>query len=111
MNLHDLISTRREEIIERARSKVASRAAPLATSHELAHGVPLFLGQLGDVLKQEYARSPVDGTEMGMSATRHGGDLLREGFSIAQVVHDYGDVCQAITELALELRLLIGTED
>ena len=25
------------------------------------------------------------------------------GFTVSQVVHDYGDVCQAITELAVEL--------
>jgi hypothetical protein len=28
---------------------------------------------------------------------------LRQGFTVSQVVHDYGDVCQAITELAVEL--------
>jgi signal transduction histidine kinase len=33
------------------------------------------------------------------------------GFSIAQVVHDYGDVCQAVTELALEQDVPIGTDD
>jgi hypothetical protein len=37
--------------------------------------------------------------------------LLKQGFSIAQVVHGYGDVCQAVTELALERGLPIGTED
>ena len=111
VSLHDFISTHREEIVNRARAKVASRAAPLATTHELTHGVPLFLTQLGDVLKQEAAHSAPDGSEMGMTATQHGGDLLEQGFSIAQVVHDYGDVCQAITELALDLRLPIGTED
>jgi hypothetical protein len=37
--------------------------------------------------------------------------LLKQGFSIAQVVYDYGDLCQAITELALELRVPIATED
>src|SRR4029077_20300046 len=31
--------------------------------------------------------------------------------SIAQVVHDYGDLCQAITELAMDLRVPIATED
>jgi hypothetical protein len=36
------------------------------------------------------------------SAARHGRDLLKSGFTIEQVVHDYGDVCQAITELAEE---------
>jgi hypothetical protein len=39
---------------------------------------------------------------MRADATRHGGEMLRQGFTIAQVVHDYGDICQAITELAVE---------
>ena len=38
------------------------------------------------------------------SAARHGGTLLRKGFTVAQVVHDYGGVCQAVTELADETR-------
>ncbi len=33
----------------------------------------------------------------------HGRDLLGLGFSIDEVVHDYGDVCQAVTELAVQL--------
>ena len=111
MTLHDLIATHRDEIIDRARAKVASRDAPLATSRELAHGVPLFLTQLGNILRQEAARSAQDGWEMGESATQHGRELLQHGFSIAQVVHDYGDLCQAITELALARRLPIATKD
>ena len=30
---------------------------------------------------------------------------------MSQVVHDYGDVCQSITELAVETNAPIGTED
>ena len=111
LSLHELIVTHRDEIIERARAKVGSREAPLATSRELTHGVPLFLTQLGNILREEAGSVPPDGLEMGKSATQHGSDLLHEGFSIAQVVHDYGDVCQAITELALARHLPITTED
>ena len=32
----------------------------------------------------------------------HGSDLLKQGFTVGQVVHDYGDICQAVTELAHE---------
>ena len=32
----------------------------------------------------------------------HGHDLLSQGCTIAQVVKDYGDVCQSISELAIE---------
>ena len=35
--------------------------------------------------------------EMVSSACLHGSDLLRQGFTVSQVVHDYGDVCQSIT--------------
>jgi hypothetical protein len=38
---------------------------------------------------------------METSAAKHGGELLKMGFSIAQVVRDYGDLCQAVTELAV----------
>jgi signal transduction histidine kinase len=48
---------------------------------------------------------------MGVSAALHGGELLQRGFTVAQVVHDYGDLCQAITELALEYGLPISTQD
>ena len=39
---------------------------------------------------------------MGVTATAHGKDLLTLGYSVDQVVHDYGDLCQAITDLAFE---------
>jgi hypothetical protein len=48
---------------------------------------------------------------MEESATQHGKELLRHDFSIEQVVHDYGDLCQAITELASEQHAPIPTKD
>jgi signal transduction histidine kinase len=42
-------------------------------------------------------------SEIGVSAAAHGGELLRLGFTVEAVVHDYGDLCQAITDLAVEL--------
>jgi len=111
MGLHDFITQYRDELISRTREKVALRASPRATPHELENGIPLFLTQLGTILKLEAAQSAVDGSEMGLSATMHGGELLKQGFSIARVVHGYGDLCQAVTELALDLHFPIGTED
>ncbi len=49
--------------------------------------------------------------EISTSAIEHGHDLLGQGFTVSQVVHDYGDVCQAITELAVELDAPIRTND
>jgi signal transduction histidine kinase len=109
--LRDFITTHRQELIERTRAKVGLRPAPRATTDELTNGVPLFLTQLGNILKEEAAQSQPNGSDMGVSATHHGRDMLRQGFSIAQVVHDYGDLCQAITELALDLGVPIATQD
>ena len=41
-------------------------------------------------------------SEIGESATRHGRELQRHGFTAEEVVHDYGDLCQAISDLAFE---------
>ena len=41
-------------------------------------------------------------SEIGVPAARHGKELLALGFTVDEVVHDYGDLRQAITGLALE---------
>jgi len=105
--LHEFIAVHREEIIRRCRAKVATRSIPPPTEAEIDHGVPVFLDQLGDALRLGHITSPAIGT----SAIQHGHDLLRQGYSVSQVVHDYGDVCQAITELAVEMHAPISTDD
>jgi signal transduction histidine kinase len=105
--LHEFVTVNRDEIISRCRAKVASRSLPPPTAAEIDHGVPLFLGQLVDALRLGLSSSP----EIGRSAILHGHDLLTRGFSVSQVVHDYGDVCQSITELAMEMGAPIGTDD
>jgi signal transduction histidine kinase len=105
--LHEFLASKRDEIIARAKAKVAARAVPRATDAELTHGVPLFLDQLIDTLK----RSTFQSDEMDASATKHGNEMLRLGFTVGQVVHDYGNVCQAVTELAFELNAQIALDE
>jgi signal transduction histidine kinase len=50
-------------------------------------------------------------SEMGAAAALHGRELLQRGFTVDQVVHDYGDLCQAITDLAFELKAPIETDE
>jgi signal transduction histidine kinase len=98
--LHEFLSTNKAAIIARAREKVAARPAPRATEDELANGVPLFLDQLIETLRVSHVSSPA----MADSATAHGSRLLALGFTVAQVVHDYGSLCLAVTELADEMK-------
>jgi signal transduction histidine kinase len=105
--LEEFITLNRDVIIERCRAKVAARSIPAPSEAEINHGVPLFLDQLVAALRSGHsAERAID-----RSAGQHGHDLLLQGFTVSQVVHDYGDVCQTITEMALETNAPIATDD
>jgi signal transduction histidine kinase len=105
--LYEFITLNREEIITRCRAKVATRSIPPPSETEINHGVPLFLDQLVAMLRSGGTST----LEIDRSAGQHGHDLLLKGFTVSQVVHDYGDVCQTVTDLALETNAPISTED
>jgi signal transduction histidine kinase len=110
--LHEFLTLHRDEIIARSRQKVATRMAPRPTEAELEHGVPLFLEQLVDTLQREQETATRKTSDaMARSAQRHGGELKHAGFTVGQVVHGYGDVCQAVTELAVELEIPISADE
>src|SRR5580658_9028585 len=122
--LHEFLTRNRADLINRCRAKVGQRSAPRVTPAELTHGIPLFLDQLIKTLEVEQSTHPmlsrrVSGptgggpipSEMGASAALHGRELLQQGFTVDQVVHDYGDLCQAITDLAFELKAPIATDE
>ena len=105
--LFEFITLNRDEIIRRCRAKVATRSVPTPTAAEIDHGVPLFLDQLVDALREGQSSS----LEISQTALLHGHDLLVQGLTMSQVVHDYGDVCQSVTELAMETGAPISAED
>ncbi|MDB5793647.1 MAG: putative histidine kinase [Noviherbaspirillum sp.] len=115
--MHEFLATNRLELIDRCRAKVALRPARKVTEQQLEHGIPLFLEQLIRTLRMEQTPEPLQSreisgpaggikpflSEIGKTATEHGRELLQMGFTIDQVVHDYGDLCQSIADLAYEL--------
>lgn len=114
--MHAFLLTHRDELVERCKLKVAQRPYRAATAAQLANGVPMVIDQLTRTLAAEENNQPevsiqISGpsggdsmalSEIGVSATAHGKELLNLGYSLDQVVHDYGDLCQAITDLAFE---------
>jgi signal transduction histidine kinase len=109
--LSAFIDFHRDEIIARAKARVAARSSFKRTPLELGNGVPVFLDQLSAALKRARSTPVVDHRELEASASRHGRDLLRQGLTIGQVVHHYGDVCQTVTELAVECAEPISGSD
>jgi signal transduction histidine kinase len=111
--LHDFLRTNRAVLIDQCRARVAGRSHAKTPDDDPARGIPIFLDQLIDILAIEQASEPVGdptrsnvphayGSEIGAMAALHGRDLLERGFTLDQVVRDYGDVCQVVTNLAYE---------
>jgi hypothetical protein len=117
--LHEFLTSNRQILIARCREKVAKRFEPAQSLATIDHGVPLFLQQLAETLRIEqhtpirnFDSEPTPApTEIGRAAALHGAELLRRGFSVDQVVHDYGDVCQCVTALAVEQDVPISTDE
>ncbi len=123
--LHEFLTADRTELIERCRAKVLERSDSTLPVEELEHGISLFLDQLIKTLAIEQTPTPMDSravsgpsgggnldlSEMGTGAAKHGRELMKQGVSIDQVVHDYGDLCQALTDLAFERNAPIAVDE
>lgn len=121
--LHEFLTANRQELIKRCKAKAGARFEPSLSRATIDHGVPLFLQQLSGILREEQKSDerPAESeraaqdihvpTEIGRAAALQGHELLRLGYTLDQVVHGYGDVCQAITSLAVEQTTPISTDE
>jgi hypothetical protein len=118
--LHEFLTTNRQLLISRCRENAAMRLESTETSATIDHGVPLFLQQLVETLREEQdspfragekTQATPAPTDIGRAAALHGAELLRRGLTIDQVVHDYGDVCQCVTALAVEQEIAISSDE
>jgi hypothetical protein len=118
--LHEFITINRTELINRCRHKGAKKYETPANASTAEYGVPLFLDQLVAMLRTEQS-SGIGGvldagdsrpqSEIGRSAALRGAELLRSGYTVDEVVHEYGNICQAVTAMAIEVRTPISTEE
>jgi len=115
--LHEFLTLNHDEVINRCRNIPGRRVTP-NTGVEL--GVPVFLSLLVDVLRIEQetpnrgdkeSDHTLSGKKIRRTAALHGAQLLRSEYSIDQVVHVYGDVCQVVTGLAIEQKTPITTDE
>lgn len=123
--LHEFLTSNRDELVRRCRSKVCERDSPSLTVADLDHGVPLVLEQLVWALRGEEERAaaaPRGGNqrsfgktpaavEVSRTAALHGKELREQGYTAGQVVQDYADIAQAITELAAEHQAPVSVDE
>jgi signal transduction histidine kinase len=108
--LHELITVHRDAIIKRARTRAMTGRVTRSES-EFQSGVRDFLTHLSEILHADATGTRFSPDAMGASAIRHGRNVRALGFTASQVVHDYGDIREAIAEVAIEQRASIRTEE
>ena len=110
--LHEFVFDHRAEILTRCHAKVIARYPSVPLDAEADYGVPVFLDQLITTLQHNRGAAFGRGrSQISRSAVLDGNQMRHQGFTTSQVVHHYGDICQAITELAMATNATISTDD
>jgi signal transduction histidine kinase len=113
--LYKFLVENRDKVIAVTRKKVAGISESKPTSEESEKGLPAFYDHLLYEMKRESKGLPKSADTSAErkhghhSTTRHGMELSRLGYTVSQVVHGYGVLCQAVTEMAGAARIPITT--
>lgn len=110
--LYEFLETNEKTILGRAISKTLGLAEDKPSTKELEKGLPQFYQDLITALKKgpkEKGSAPVSESEkIKISpAASHGKESQRLGYTVSQVVHGYGTLCQSVTEYAQEKKFNI----
>jgi hypothetical protein len=125
--LDEFLLKSKDEILALTEEKTLQLAGDHPNSDQLKHGLPVFYKQVIEIIRHagkpsappskdinaiakaadrgdEPAMAKAAGqpeeAELAISAGQHGIELLRLGYTLSHVVHAYGAMCQAITEVA-----------
>ncbi len=137
--LYNFLLNYEKEILAVSEKKTNELAGVRPDSDQLKNGLPIFYRQLLATLKLVIDNLDVDAVankpamakaarqndeigiveasthpqEVGIAteAGIHGAELLRLGYTLAHVVHAYGSMCQAITEVAMKKNIIITPKE
>ena len=104
--LGEFIRLNRDRVVDRCVSRGAQMSSRPSTEADATRSIPLFLDQLLTEL--------IDGSQAHARRNEHRRiweQLFRQGLSVAQVVHDYGNVCQSVIDVATDMATPISAGD
>jgi signal transduction histidine kinase len=138
MALLEFLKANEKAVLASIEGKSSALAGVRPVSEVQRSGLPIFFKQLLHVLEQAptevmhpevdrdgMVRAANDSDEPGIaaaagrpfdvevakSAGAFGKELEQQGYTLSHVVHAYGAICQAITEIAIEKQAAITTEE
>jgi signal transduction histidine kinase len=100
--LHEFLDDHRSKILQLTQHKIAEQSSQ-GSSPELIESLPEMLDEVVAALREDVGlERETTSTDPANTARVHGRRRLRLGFTMTELVHDYGALCQAITTLAEE---------
>lgn len=99
--LAEFLASHRQQVIDRATARIVERVVTHGLDYEEAqNGLAHFLEDIIVALRTQTGRAgetrqPLTNEKV---PAHHGGFRFREGLELDDVVHDYGDLCTAITQ-------------
>ncbi len=135
--LYDFLKANEVEILAMTAAKTLELAGIRPTSEQLKRGLPIFYKQLVTALQLDSSKPKTlpnkpamaagaaktdevaiakatdrpEDAELAKEAGIHGSELLRLGYTLSHVVHAYGAMSQAITELATKTNSPVSSEE
>lgn len=104
--LYHLLTENRAELIERSKDRIAARSGLHPTTPAFDHGISAFVDQcIG------WLQTHVSNEQIARCGALHGREFLTTGLAIDQLVHLYGEICQAVTEFAIEHTIPLTIEE
>ena len=107
--LFEFLEENRIEILALAEEKTLKLAGTLSSSEELRRGLPVFFEHL--ILSLQNSNCEISENKMVAGAADHGRELLHLHYTLSHVVHAYGAMCQAVTELAHRRKANISSKE
>lgn len=110
--LHEFLTQERSTILAEAKRNAAKTQGARITSSAQQEGWGIFYDELIGLLKRNQPFE-IHG-EKGLhtvEAEKQGKEYLRLGYTVSEVVHSYGVICQAITSLATTLGFTITARE
>jgi hypothetical protein len=114
MPLLEFLKANENAILARSEEKTSTLAGEHRGLKTPKSGLPIFFHQLLHVLQQmrlDEAHSDGCDVEVEKSAGVLGKEAQHLGYTLSHLVHAYGAICQAITEIAIEENLAITTQE
>lgn len=122
--LYEFLKANRAKLIAMCASKAGLRKP--AAVPDTDHGIPMFMDQLIETFRIEQTPAALARqaagprgrpslvlvpTDIASAASSHGAAMRHSGLTVDQVVRGYGDLCQALTELAMERDAPISVDE